>query len=372
MNQTMCVAPQLQLHRVFNIYYCAHVSYGVRFYFLVKEGLLLHPNVNLVQNPAQADLIVYLPTSAEWQKSECNNPQYAERLVVMDEGDGSDVFQPPGRVHGRDRWNLLYFKRSYVRRRDGAFGGYMPYLKIDNSGMILPMTYTVAEAYINPKYIPYKQRELDLLCTLRGSKFDPTRSRVKQWVEEYARARGILKYHAGELNGESRTVISNGYFKRMHTAKIIVTSNPSNWEGDFRMMEALGSGAAVLIDHMMVPRPHPLVAGRHIMYYDNKNKTDLFEKLDAILQNVESSQKMAARGYLWSLKHHRAVNLLDYVLRTAHSLLMQKANALSMGAYGGDDIMRNRERYGGYTQTGFDMRQIAFDRAKNMMKTKVR
>ena len=94
----MCISPQLQLHTVFNIYYCAHVSYGVRFYFLVKEGLLLHPNVILVKDPTRADLIIYLPTSADWSKSECNNPQFADKLVVMDEGDGAEIFQPPGKL----------------------------------------------------------------------------------------------------------------------------------------------------------------------------------------------------------------------------------------------------------------------------------
>jgi hypothetical protein len=85
-NQTTCVTPQLQLKRVYNIYYCAHVSYGVRFYFLVKEGLLLHPNVNIVPDPVKADLVFYLPGSADWRKSECNNPTYASKLVVLDEG----------------------------------------------------------------------------------------------------------------------------------------------------------------------------------------------------------------------------------------------------------------------------------------------
>ena len=32
-------------------------------------------------------------------------------------------------------------------------------------------------------------------------------------------------------------------------------------------MEALGSGALVMVDHMFVPRPDPLVHGQHIIYY---------------------------------------------------------------------------------------------------------
>ena len=130
------------------------------------------------------------------------------------------------------------------------------------------------------------------------------------------------------------------------------------------MMEAMGAGAAVLIDHMMVPRPHPLIAGRHIMYYDNQNKTDLFEQLDVMIEDTEATQKIAGRGYLWSMKHHRAVNLVDYVLRTVHTLLLQRSNPKSLGAYGGEDVRLNRGKYGSYTQTGFDMRHIALNREK--------
>lgn len=83
-NQTKCVQPALQLERKYNVYYCKRVSYGVRFYFLVREGLLLHPNLQMVESPQDADIVLYLPESAAWHKSECNNPNFAHKLVVMD------------------------------------------------------------------------------------------------------------------------------------------------------------------------------------------------------------------------------------------------------------------------------------------------
>ena len=44
------------------VYYCKHpVRYGVRFYYLVREGLLLHPNVDFTHDIEAADYIVYLP-----------------------------------------------------------------------------------------------------------------------------------------------------------------------------------------------------------------------------------------------------------------------------------------------------------------------
>jgi hypothetical protein len=72
-NQTMCIQPYLQLQRSYDIYMCKHIDYGVRFFFLVREGLLLHPNVRLVDSPETAELIVYLPGSSAWSKSECGN-----------------------------------------------------------------------------------------------------------------------------------------------------------------------------------------------------------------------------------------------------------------------------------------------------------
>ena len=72
-NQTLCVQPQLQLQVSFKVYMCKHINFGVRFYFLVREGLLLHPNVQLVPEINLSDLIVYLPGSSEWTKSECGH-----------------------------------------------------------------------------------------------------------------------------------------------------------------------------------------------------------------------------------------------------------------------------------------------------------
>jgi hypothetical protein len=90
------------------------VSYGVRFFYLVNEGLLLHPLLHLVDSPSAADIVLYLPESAAWERSECNKPEYASKLVVLDESDGPHVMRREG------VWNLLYFKRSYVERHHGV------------------------------------------------------------------------------------------------------------------------------------------------------------------------------------------------------------------------------------------------------------
>ena len=95
-NQTLCIQPKLQLTEKYDVYFCKHVGFGVRFYYLAKEGLLLHPNIRMVDDIEKAQMIVYLPESAPWHKSECNRTEYTSKTIVLDEGDGPNLISPEG------------------------------------------------------------------------------------------------------------------------------------------------------------------------------------------------------------------------------------------------------------------------------------
>ena len=58
--------------------------------------------------------------------------------------------------------------------------------------------------------------------------------------------------------------------------------------------------------------------GEHVVYYSNENKTELWNKLDYYRANPQEARRIAVNGYLHAMKYHRAMNLADYVLRTAH------------------------------------------------------
>ena len=87
----------------------------------------------------------------------------------------------------------------------------------------------------------------DVVCTLRDDFHDAARMRVRQWVNAYAKKQGLLKYQGEQINKASRTTVDKSYFGQMYRAKIIVTVNPAGWEGDFRFMEALASGALIFV-----------------------------------------------------------------------------------------------------------------------------
>lgn len=209
-NQSKCIVPELQLVPKLKIYFCKHpVRQGVRFYFITKEGFLLHPNVELLpfESIATADFIVYLPGSAPWHRTECNDSSMAQRLIVMDEFDGHSHFMPFSdakdmlaagyKPHPDDPheflWYNMYFKRSYVVRRGGIFQSF-PHL---NRPDFYPITYSLAEAYIRPQF--NFKREMEIVCTLRGSKVQPARQRVQTWMEEYVKERAVERAVVGQV-----------------------------------------------------------------------------------------------------------------------------------------------------------------------------
>jgi hypothetical protein len=331
----------------------------VRFFFLVKEGLLQHPKITLVSTPEVAEVIVYLPESAAWSKSECNRPEFHSRLLVLDEGDGPQLFESDS---GKSQ--LLMFKRSYVRRSNGIFSSYMGYVKRMD---VLPMSYTIADAYVSNTFTRQANRDIEILCTLRPSKADSARTRVSQWIEEYAQARGVKNVVGKPVNGASRPTISKDYFGSMHRAQIIVTANPSGWEGDFRLCESLASGALIFVDQMYVPRPYPLIHDKHYVVYDNNNKTDLFEKLDAYRKDKALARRVALNGYIHAMRFHRAANLVDYVFRTLHMKeLLQAAGQLELVASATTTAVSATlptiaALAHGYTDTGYHMRLKALE-----------
>lgn len=120
---------------------------------------------------------------------------------------------------------------------------------------------------------------------------------------------------------------------------------------DFRLMEAMASGALIFVDYMYVPRPNNLEQHKHIVYYNNNNKTDFFIQMDKYHTNSKRARRVAVAGYLHAMKYHRAVNLIDYVFRTTHLKL----------------AMINKESFLPlYRETGYDMisQAVANDKYK--------
>lgn len=123
------------------------------------------------------------------------------------------------------------------------------------------------------------------------------------------------------MDSQSRTSLSTAYFEKMSSAQIIVTVNPTHWEGDFRLWESLSSGALVFVDRLFVPHPYPLQHGEHVIFYDNSNRPELYRKLDYYRSHPEEARRIAVNGYLFAMKYHRTVNMIDYIMCSLHTQL---------------------------------------------------
>ena len=131
-------------------------------------------------------------------------------------------------------------------------------------------------------------------------------------------------------------------------------------------MEAMASGALVFVDRMFIPRPHPLLDHVHVVYYDNNNCTSLWTQLDAYLADPERMVRVAAAGYLHAMTHHRAACLVDFVLRSVHTLQLTSPTSPSEES-GNGAVDKNKQLPSRkYVYTGFQMRQLALDAATAM------
>lgn len=273
-------------------------------------GMNSHPAIVATESSLEADFVLYMPISTKIPPVDAS----ARTLVVLDEGDGSGYW---GSV--QENSYLLYLKRSWVNKRDGAYTGIGKRYKRN----YFPLAYSVSDSYFDAsKTKRGDQRHIDIVCSNRPRDRQPTRTRVVQWVADFL-DENSQKYNgiAGEVNAAGRRTIDDAYFGAMRSAKIVVTCNPSHWEGDFRTFEALASGALVFVDEMYVPHPRPFVNEQHVVVYDNSDPDDFVRKIKFYLERPELARKIAVAGLRHALRYHRAVSRMDFVLRSAHELV---------------------------------------------------
>jgi len=345
-----CVEPELQ----FKKHWWVHVlppdkpDKGARFQHLIWQGLDLHPGVDLTDDPDKADVIFFMSTSTKWipwgedpgmvKDEYVPDPRYlpavanttikqgyTDKFVVLDEGDG------PGTIKRVDDGEYLaYFKRSWVLKNNGTL------IKDPKrfAYNYFPMSYSVSDNYTDG--FIQNHRHYHVVCTLRRNKKQPARGRILDWLEEAVETFNISHTsEVGEVNHAQRKTISRQYLDINRRAHIVVTCNPSHWEGDFRLWEAMASGALVFVDQMHVPISHPLRHKQHLILYDTLDKPEFFRLLHYYLTHPDEAREIALQGYLYAMKHHRSVTRLDYILRSADAAMATHNYAATTGLVSG-------------------------------------
>jgi len=316
----------------------------VRAYALIGQGIQRHPNVTMVPlaEVTTADLVVWMPGSTKQPPKPSLVP--ARKLVVVDFGDG---FQPIGIASDPSQYGL-YFKRSWVTRKYASGGksrsvGVPAYAKKRG---YFPMSYSMAEEFLldsSTKQVAdvvHVARTRPIVCTLRpaGRGNTDVRKQVLGWVRGAVDDWSLRGSVVGEVDHGGRREIQNkNYLQTMREARIVVTSNPTGWEGDSRTWEALASGALVMVDTLACPLPYPLLDKVHVVYYDPTDKEGFLKLLKHYLDRPDEARRIGLAGHVHASRHHRTVNRADYLLNVA---LFHKDKLLK--AKPGETTMRRR------------------------------
>jgi hypothetical protein len=330
-SERVCISPEIQFRTRSKVHWIpADPSKpGWRFHLLVEDGFAKHPFIEPVMDANGADFVLYLPVSTRTPPAFIRDKKEQRQLIVLDEGDGAGYFP----AVKQDDY-LAYFKRSWVSKRDGAYTGHGRRYQRH----YYPLAYSIADSYFDAAKMGKMARTIDILCSNRPHERQPTRSRIVSWIHDYLEKHADVKGIAGDVNSGGRREINEVYFNSMRRAKIVVTCNPSHWEGDFRTFEALASGALVFVDEMYTPHPRPFVDGEHVVVYDNSDPDAFFEKLDYYLSHPLEAQKLAAAGLRHALRYHRAVSRLDFILRSAHELRAEESSYTHTAQQIKDDV----------------------------------
>ena len=86
--------------------------------------------------------------------------------------------------------------------------------------------------------------------------------------------------------------------------------------------------------------------------------TELYEYLDYYRLHSDEARRIAINGYLYAMKYHRTVNMIDYVLRTTIVKSHLISNKMLFKQYQSTGIYYN------YTYTG----QYLYDKSMKQLK----
>ena len=101
----------------------------------------------------------------------------------------------------------------------------------------------------------------------------------------------------------------------MFQSKIVVTCGPNNWEGDYRLYEALFSGALVCSDKIYTQVVNPFIDGEHLRYYDRGDFEQLLTLIPYYLEHSPEREQIGLKGQEFVLEKHLPQNRIDEVLK---------------------------------------------------------
>lgn len=281
-----------------NIYFNYHHQLSAfRGALLLKQGLEQSKQCNWVSDANEADIAFVLDTQL--------SPLSADKTVVIDLLDSPYQFV--------NTPCFAYFKRSLVTERL-ANGNRQPII-VEDMPYLYPFWYGVLDEYIRPVQ-PFNTT---VGCYLRGTQEDRANVLIRLYNEHFPNS------YIGQVNNFLRNGFDDYYFNQLAQTELIVTCSPTKWEGDHRFWEAMVNCGLVFSDEIKMhdSLPYSPVSGRDFISYNPTQLDGLVNDLYYYLNEDDDGDryKIMERGRELALKHHRAVNRVDYIINMINNNL---------------------------------------------------
>ena len=281
---------------------------------LINQGLINNPRVELVDDPEESDFIFhfYYTKHKDPEKEKESKEFYSRRYdphktVIIDYHDNPNwYFSMQG--------YFAYFKRSWTQSVREEH--YTARKRIAHPANMWPLTMAIMDEFIVNENV---ERDVVLSCTVREktNRGHIDRVRVLRLLEQM-KIQGNARI--GQLNRGNmlrfNDIDMRDYFKLLKRSKIVVTCNPSKWEGDHRTWEAFANRALVFVDRTLTPLYHPLVDRKHCIFYDlsDDGLKALRSTITYFLEEPGHANEIAKAGHEFTMKYHRASNRIDEIL----------------------------------------------------------
>lgn len=304
---------------------------------ILVKGLKNITNIEITNDIINCDYIII--TSQDnlhnFEKFITSNIELTKKLIFLDYTDDTHLI-----------YNLpykYYFKRSVVDKINSKL--------INYDKPVIPIAYTIKQECLDNeefKNVMNYTRLVDFSCffepnTVHKQNYNYNRNNVAKYLNTKF-LNTNYNYHIGYIgkNGEiGRNSIQKTYYNKMFHSKIVITCNPTLWEGDYRLFEALSTGALVFVDKMLMPINNKLINKKHLIFYDYNNLEDLKNKIIYYLNNEVERIKIAKEGLEYVKKYH-----------TPKSRILEILNIIENGYINNIDLKYNLNNYI-YTKTWF-------------------
>jgi len=255
---------------------------------IIHPGIVNNDRIQVVSEEESEYIII-----GEGNINSEYNIKYPNKTVYVDYSDVQHLNKEGKKC-------LMYFKRNL---KDAY--------KEDN---VYSISYCVKDDIVQEVKTANFVKDIDISVFFKTNSGFRNRKTIANFIKNNFNDNEIFVGTVGDMGRIGRNTIQSKYYNMMRRSKIIVTCNPDDWEGDYRLFEACSSKALVFCDEMQTSFKNKFIDCEHIVYYDMNNLDYLKQQIQHYLNNEDELNKIAYNCLEFTMAHHKSTDKINEIL----------------------------------------------------------